>query len=128
VSGWVWLSRDALLAAHDEQLAEHGGAAGVRDLNLFESALARPQNLAAYEQPDAARLAASYAFGIAKDRPFIDGNKRTAFVALDAFLALNGFSLETSDADCMIAILRLAEGELDEAALADWVRKHAQPL
>lgn len=128
MSGWVWLSRDALLAAHDEQLAEHGGAAGVRDLNLFESALARPQNLAAYEQPDAARLAASYAFGIAKDRPFIDGNKRTAFVALDAFLALNGFSLETSDADCMIAILRLAEGELDEAALADWVRKHAQPL
>jgi death-on-curing protein len=126
--GWVWLSRGALLAAHDEQLAEHGGAAGIRDLNLFESALARPQNLAAYEQPDAARLTASYAFGIAKDRPFIDGNKRTAFVALDAFLALNGFSLEASDADCMIAILRLAEGELDETALADWVRKHALPL
>lgn len=128
MSGWVWLSRDALLAAHDEQLAEHGGAAGIRDLNLFESALARPQNLAADEEPDAARLAASYAFGIAKDRSFIDGNKRTPLVALEAFLVLNGFSLEASDADCMIAILRLAEADLDEAALADWVRKHAQPL
>jgi death-on-curing protein len=127
VSGWIWLSRDALLAAHDEQLAEHGGAAGIRDLNLFESALARPQNLAAYEQPDAARLAASYAFGIAKNHPFVDGNKRTALVALEAFLTLNGFSLEASDADCVIAILRLAEGDLDENALADWVRKHAQP-
>jgi death-on-curing protein len=128
MSGWVWLSRDALLAAHDEQLAEHGGAAGIRDLNLFESALARPQNLAAYEEPNAARLAASYAFGIAKNHPFIDGNKRTALVALEAFLALNGFSLEASDADCVVAILRLAEGDLDEAALADWIRKHAQPL
>ncbi len=125
---WVWLSRDALLAAHDEQLAEHGGVAGIRDLNLFESALARPQNLAAYEEPDAARLAASYAFGIAKNHPFIDGNKRTALVALEAFLVLNGFSLEASDADCVIAILRLAEGDLDEAALADWVRRHARPL
>lgn len=128
MSGWVWLSRDALLAAHDEQLAEHGGAAGIRDLNLFESALAWPQNLAAYEQPDAARLAASYAFGIAKNHPFIDGNKRTALVALEAFLVLSGFSLDASDADCVVAILRLAEGELDETALADWVRKHAQPL
>lgn len=128
MSCWVWLSRDALLAAHDEQLAEHGGAAGIRDLNLFESALARPLNLAAYEEPDAARLAASYAFGIAKNHPFIDGNKRTALVALEAFLALNGFSLEAGDADCVIAILRLAEGDLDENALADWVRRHAQPL
>jgi death-on-curing protein len=128
VSGWVWLSRDALLAAHDEQLAEHGGAAGIRDLNLFESALARRQNLAAYEQPDAAHLAASYAFGIAKNHPFIDGNKRTALVALEAFLALNGFSLEASDAECVIAILRLAEGDLDEEALTDWIRRHAKPL
>jgi death-on-curing protein len=128
VSGWIWLSQDALLAAHDEQLAEHGGAAGIRDLNLFESALARPQNLAAYEQPDAAQLAASYAFGIAKNHPFIDGNKRTALVALEAFLALNGFSLDASDADCVIAILRLAEGDLDETALADWIRQHAKPL
>lgn len=124
MSGWIWLSRDALLAAHDEQLAEHGGAAGIRDLNLFESALARPQNLAAYEEPDAARLAASYAFGLAKNHPFIDGNKRTALVALETFLMLNGVVLEASDADCVVAILHLAEGELSEDGLADWIRRH----
>jgi death on curing protein len=124
VSDWIWLSRDVLLAAHDEQLAEHGGAVGIRDLNLFESALARPQT---YEEPDAARLAASYAFGIAKNHPFIDGNKRTALVAFEAFPTLNGISLEASDTDCVIAILRLAEGDLDECALADWVRRYAKP-
>lgn len=128
MSGWIWLSRDALLATHDEQLAEHGGAAGIRDQNLFESALARRQNVAAYEEPDAARLAASYAFGLAKNHPFIDGNKRTALVALESFLLLNDFDLDASDADCVIAILRLAEGELDEEAFTDWVRRHTRPI
>lgn len=128
MSNWIWLSRDALLATHDEQLAEHGGAAGIRDLNLFESTLARPQNAAADGEPDAAGLAASYAFGIAKNHPFIDGNKRTALVALETFLLLNGFDLDACDADCVVAILHLAEGELSEDGLADWVRRHARPV
>jgi len=126
-TGWIWLDRDALLASHDEQLAEHGGAAGIRDVNLFESALARPQNLAAYEKPDAARLAAAYAFGLAKNHPFVDGNKRTALVALEAFLVLNGFELTASDAECVMAILHLAAGELGEEDLAVWIREHIKP-
>lgn len=124
---WVWLAREALLAAHDEQLAEHGGATGIRDVNLFESALARPQNLAVYEKPDAAGLAAAYAFGIAKNHPFVDGNKRTALIALEAFLVLNGFCLDASDADCVVTILRLAAGELGETGLAGWIRQHVKP-
>lgn len=125
--GWIWLDKDALLASHDEQLAEHGGAAGIRDVNLFESALARPQNLAAYEEPDAARLAAAYAFGLAKNHPFVDGNKRTALVALEAFLVLNDFELAASDAECVMAILHLAAGELGEEDLAIWIREHIKP-
>ena len=125
MSDWVWLSPQVLLAAHDEQLAEHGGATGIRDQNLFESALARPQNLAAYGSPDAAALAASYAFGLAKNHPFVDGNKRTALVALESFLVLNGFELTADDAQCVLAILSLASGATSEAALADWVRGHS---
>ena len=125
MSEWVWLSPQVLLAAHDEQLAEHGGATGIRDQNLFESALARPQNLAAYGTPDAAALAASYAFGLAKNHPFVDGNKRTALVALESFLVLNGFELTADDAQCVLAILSLASGAMSEAALADWVRAHS---
>ena len=126
-SVWIWLLPDVLLAAHDEQLAEHGGAVGIRDANLFESALARPQNLAAYEEPDAAQLAAAYAFGLAKNHPFVDGNKRTALVTLEAFLLLNGFLLEASDAECVMAILRLAASELSEEDLAVWVREKIRP-
>jgi death on curing protein len=125
---WIWLSRKALLAAHEEQLEEHGGAAGIRDIDLFESTLARSQNIAAYEEPDVAHLAAAYAFGLAKNRPFVNGSTRTALVALEAFLNLNGFVLDASDADCVIAILRLAEGEFDEDSLADWVRRHAKAV
>jgi death-on-curing protein len=127
MSGWIWLSAQVLLAAHDEQLAEHGGASGIRDQNLFESALARPQNLAAYEAPDVAALAAAYAFGLTKNHPFIDGNKRIALIALESFLVLNGFELVADDAQCVMAILSLASGELSEAQLAEWIRKNLRP-
>ena len=125
MSGWVWLSPQVLLAAHDEQLAEHGGVSGIRDQNLFESALAGPQNLAVSGTPDAAALAASYAFGLAKNHPFVDGNKRTALVALESFLMLNGFELTADDAQCVLVILSLVSGAMSEEALAEWVRAHS---
>jgi death-on-curing protein len=121
---WLWLDPDVLLAAHDEQLAEHGGAAGIRDQGLFESALARPQNIAAYGDPDAAALAAAYAFGIAKNHAFVDGNKRTALVALEYFLELNDFELTADDAQCVLVILSIASGAFSEDELAKWIRAH----
>jgi death-on-curing protein len=124
---WRWLAADVLLAVHEEQLAEHGGAAGVRDLGLFESALARPQNQAASGNPDAADLAASYGVGLAKNHPFIDGNKRTAFVAVELFLALNGHDLVADDADCVLTMLAVAAGSLDEPGFAAWLRTHSRP-
>ena len=124
---WVWLSSKVLLATHDEQLAEHGGAPGIRDQNLFESALARPQNLAAYGKPDAAALAASYAFGLARNHPFIDGNKRIALIALESFLVLNDFELTADDTQCVAMILSLAAGDLGEDELSAWIRAHSAP-
>jgi death-on-curing protein len=124
---WRWVSAEVLLAVHEEQLAEHGGAAGVRDLGLFESALARPQNQAAYGNPDAADLAAAYGVGLAKNHPFIDGNKRTAFVAVELFLALNGHDLVADDADCVLTMLSVAAGSLDEPGFAAWLRTHSRP-
>ena len=123
---WVWIDPAVILAVHEEQLAEHGGAAGVRDTGMLESALARPRNLALYGQPDACELAASYAFGLARNHPFVDGNKRSAFVACELFLALNGWRLIASDADCVMTMLALAAGELDEAGVADWLRSRAE--
>jgi death-on-curing protein len=127
VSDWVWIDPDVLLTAHDEQLAEHGGASGIRDIGLFESALARPQNLAAYGEPDAAALAASYAYGIAKNHAFVDGNKRTALVALEYFLALNGIELAVDDSQCVLVILSIASGAFSEDELAGWIRQHLRP-
>jgi death on curing protein len=127
MSAWTWLSAAVLRAVHDEQLAEHGGAAGVRDEGLFESALARPLNLVAYGDPDAAALVAAYGFGLARNHPFIDGNKRTAFVALELFLECNGRRLGAEDADCVLTMLDVAAGSLDEDGLADWIRRHLQP-
>lgn len=124
---WVWIDRAVVLAIHSEQLAEHGGGDGVRDLGLLESALARPRNAASYGQPDVADLAASYAYGLAKNHPFIDGNKRTAFVALELFLELNGYSLEADDTQCVLTMLAMAAGETDEAAFAAWVRESSRP-
>lgn len=122
---WAWIDRGVILAVHDEQLAEHGGAAGIRDLTLLDSALARPQHLAAYGGPDIAALAAAYGFGLAKNHPFVDGNKRTAFVAAELCLALNGSDLLASDVDCVLTMLAFAAGELDEAAFAEWIRRHS---
>ena len=100
----VWLSRQIVLAIHDEQLAEHGGAIGIRDEGLLESALARPLNRAGYADPDLAELAALYAIGIVRSHPFIDGNKRTGYVMLESFLELNGAQFLASDADTVIAM------------------------
>jgi len=121
---WVWIAVDVAVAAHAEQLAEHGGGEGVRDMRLLESAMARPQNLASYGEPDAAELAAAYAFGIAPNHPFVDGNKRTAAVVSETFLILNGRSLAASDAELVVAFLALAAGELSEEEMADWFTDH----
>ncbi len=121
-----WLSKALVLAIHDEQLAEHGGGTGVRDDGLLESALARPQNRLAYDaKADLATLAAAYAFGLARNHPFIDGNKRTAFVAAELFLDLNGMALAAKDEDCVLTMLRLAAGEIEEDAFATWLRENS---
>ncbi len=125
---WIWLDPDALLAAHDEQLAEHGGASGIRDIGLFESALARAKNQAAYGEPDAAALAAAHAFALAKNHPFVDGNKRIALVALESFLILNGFNLLADDGQATLVILSVAAGSFAEDKLSDWIRKNIEPL
>jgi death-on-curing protein len=113
-----------LRAVHEEQLAEHGGAPGTRDEGLLESALARPLNLAHYGTPDVFELAACYGVGLAKNHPFVDGNKRTAFVAVELFLNLNGVELDAADADCVLTMLAVAAGQTDEAALSQWLRSH----
>ncbi len=125
----IWITRPLALAIHDRQLAEHGGGSGVRDDALLDSALARPQQLFAYGEPppDIAALAASLAFGLARNHPFVDGNKRTAHVCYRVFLALNDVELVASDEDKYIAMLGLAEGSLSEADFADWLRAHLQP-
>lgn len=125
--GWLWLDPQVLLAVHEEQLAEHGGPAGIRDTGLFESALAHPRHLALYGQPDACDLAAAYGFGIARNHPFADGNKRTAFVATELFLMLNGLDLIADDAACVMTMLGVASGKTDEAGFAAWLREHSQP-
>ena len=124
MSDWVWIDIEVALVAHEEQLAEHGGAAGIRDRSMLESALARPHNLIAYGEPDVADLAASYAFGIARNHPFVDGNKRTALVVSETFLMLNGCTLTATDAEVVVAFIALAAGELSVDELADWFRGH----
>ena len=117
----VWVELDVVLAIHDEQLAEHGGQPGVRDSGLLESALGRPRNQFAYGEPSITRLAASYAFGISRNHPFLDGNKRTSLVVAELFLELNGYELIASDAQCVTTFLQLAAGELTEDQLAEWI-------
>jgi death-on-curing protein len=122
---WIWIVDSAVLAIHEAQLAEHGGMVGTRDEGLLASALARPRNVAAYgEDPDAASLAAAYAFGLSRNHPFLDGNKRTAFVVMELFLNLNGWTLEADDAVCISMMLTLAAGKLSEKLLAKWLRGH----
>lgn len=127
MSDWNWLNADLILVIHHEQLAEHGGASGIKDAGLLDSALTRPHNLPAYGEPDAAALAAAYAFGIARNHPFVDGNKRTAAVAAELFLDLNGYEMTATDADVVVTILALAAGELPEDELAQWYRSHLRP-
>ena len=118
----VWLSLQLVLAIHDEQLAEHVGFTGLRDAGLLDSALAGPLNRAGYGEADIGELAAVYALGIAQNRPFIDGNKRTAFVALELFLRLNGCIFTVGDAEAVVMILAMAAGELPDSEFTAWVR------
>jgi death-on-curing protein len=129
VSEPVWLNRHALELLHSESIAEHGGADGLRDEGLFQSALARPINLHLYESvTDMTRLAASYAFGLAKNHAFVDGNKRIAFIAAAMFLRLNGLRLVAEQAEATLVILSIASGAFSEDALAEWIRKHCKAV
>lgn len=127
MSELIWLNKEAVLAMHARQLAEHGGGAGVRDEGLLESALQRPLNKAAYGQPGAAELAAAYAFGIARNHPFVDGNKRTALVAARTFLLINRFQIAAPKEDRLKTFLALAAGEMTEDQLAEWFRQWMVP-
>ena len=125
----VWLHRNVLELLHSESIAEHGGADGLRDEGLFESALARPQNLFAYEgTKDIARLAASYAFGLAKNHAFVDGNKRIAFIACGLFLRLNGFRLVADQAQATLVMLSLASSAMGEEEFAAWLSRHMEQI
>lgn len=118
----VWLTRQIIFAIHDEQLAIHGGASGLRDEGMLESALDRPRNKLAYEDAELPELAAAYAFAIARNHPFVDGNKRTSLLALYTFLGLNGFDFVVSEAEAAAIILALASGEVSEDGLTRWIR------
>ena len=118
---WIWLSTEVAEAAHAEQLAEHGGRTGVRDAAALENAMSRAQELALRGETYWATLAAAYGFGIVRNQPFIDGNTRTAAVVMEAFMVINGCTLRANDAELVVAIQSLAEGELDEQELADWL-------
>ena len=123
-----WLTKIEVLNAHERQLAEHGGPAGIRDEGLLESALARPENLLAYGDPDVADLAAAYAFGLAKNHPFVDGNKRASLAACTTFLLLNGYQLPVDDTVNIATWQALAAGTVTEADLATWLRQRVVPL
>lgn len=128
---WIWLDPEVLIAVHEEQLAEHGGSAGTRDIKLFESAIARPRQVHAYGlpaggEPSVADLAAFYMHGLARNHPFIDGNKRTALVAAELFLELNGFELNASDAECVLMTLSASAGTTSELELAFWIQERIQ--
>lgn len=125
-----WIREDALRNAHQKQLAIHGGADGVRDINLLRSALARPQSLYAYGEPapDLAALAAAYAFGLAKNHPFMDGNKRVSLLAADGFLQINGWQINASQTEVYDAFYTTAAGSTSEEEIAQWIRGHLVPL
>jgi death-on-curing protein len=118
----VWLSHQLILAIHDEQLAEHGGALGTRDDGLLASALARPLHRPGYGDPDIAELASLYAIAIARNRPFVDGNKRTAYVALKIFILLNGCGFPVGEVDAVVHMLQIAAGDIGDDAFIAWVR------
>ncbi len=119
---WHWIPLDAVLAIHDEQISEHGGIPGTRDLAIIDSALARPHNVVAYGKPDAAALAAAYAFGLCNNHGFLDGNKRTAYVVAETFLDLNGYAMNAPDEAVVSTMLAVASGVMPEEQLAKWFR------
>ena len=123
---WRWVEQSVVFAVHDRQLAEHGGMDGIRDRGMIESALARPLNLASYGNPDAAGVAAAYAYGLAKNHGFLDGNKRTAWVTARLFLADNGLKISFASLDAIRTMEAVAAGRMDEAALADWFRRQIE--
>ncbi|MFN7902236.1 MAG: type II toxin-antitoxin system death-on-curing family toxin [Holosporales bacterium] len=127
MSTWIWLDIEAVCAAHDAQIMEHGGLHGIRDRGLLEAGLARPQHLAAYEEPDVTRLAAAYAVGIARNHPFLDANKRTAMTAMIMFLWLNGYKCLYEEIAFFPVMLQLATGEMSETDLAAWLAAGCAP-
>mgnify|MGYP000568990215 CR=1 FL=1 len=128
MTSYKWILESVVHAIHDEQIAEHGGLQGSRDITLLQSALGRPQNLANYNDPNIAELAASYGYGIARNHPFNDGNKRTAFVVVELFLILNGYELGADDGGCVMMMLDVASGEVTEEAFASWIKDHIKSL
>ncbi len=120
-----WVRRDAVVVIHARQIELFGGQYGMRDLGLLDSAIARPQNFYAYEGADMIRLAAAYGYGICQNHPFIDGNKRTAFVVLVAFLKTNGCQFQATQADVVVVMKNLADGQMPEDAFIDWIRTHS---
>jgi death-on-curing protein len=124
----VWLGEAVVLAMHGRLLAEHGGAPGLRDAALLDSALTRPQQLQAYGDPDIYDLAAAYASGIVNNHPFVDGNKRTGFMATYVFLASNGLRVIAAEVDTVRSVTLLADGEIDESTFAAWLRKNSQSV
>ena len=123
----VWVLRSVVEAVHDAQIAEHGGAPGLRDAGLLDSALAHPINVHAYGETDLCALASAYAFGVARNHPFVDGNKRTAFLAAYVFLRMNGFDLTASEVDVATTMLAVAAGKLAEEEFGAWLKQHAKP-
>ncbi len=121
----AWIGATTVLAVHDEQLAEHGGESGVRDQGLLQSALARPRQRFAYASASLPELGASLAYGLSRNHPFVDGNKRTSLVVAELFLHINGTDLVASDEDCVVTFLKLASGELSEAELTAWMAAHS---
>ncbi len=128
MTNYVWIQETVVHAIHDEQLADHGGLSGARDIKLLQSALARPQNLLSYAAPDIASLAAAYGYGISRNHPFNDGNKRTAFVVTELFLLLNDFELTANDESCVMTMLKVAAGDISENEFADWIRRNILKL
>lgn len=122
----VWIDLSVVLAIHEQQIAEHGGSLGIRDLGLIESALGRPKNLLLYSDPDIFDLAAAYGFGIAQNHGFIDGNKRTAYVVTRLFLVLNGQDIDAPSVEKVIIFEKVGKGEIDQSALAAWLRSHSK--
>ena len=122
---WHWLLDEVVIAIHDEQIAVHAGGLGIRDAGLLSSALARPKHKADYGDPSVFDLAAAYAYGIIRNHPFVDGNKRTGFLVAYVFLNINGWELRSSEVEAVNAVLNLAAGEMDEPFFSDWLKNKA---